>query len=55
MKPKAYGKMMLAHKTALRTVSNPFKLKLPLILEQKNPTLLTELRQNIKHLHKNKS
>lgn len=53
MKPKAYGKIMLFHKTALMTVNNPFKSKLPLILQQKNPTLLTEPRHNIKHLNKN--
>lgn len=55
-KPKAYGKIMLFHKTALMTVNNPFESKLPLILQQKDPpTLLTELRHSIKHLNKNKS
>lgn len=36
MKPKAYGKIMPFHKTALRAVNNPFETKLLLTLQQKH-------------------
>lgn len=41
-------------KTGLTTVNNPFESKLSLILQQKNPHLVRELRHN-KHLNKKQS